>query len=124
MLTIIGKVNATSALHKARAQPVSILCHDGDESVPELQPIEDMKLAAKLVARARTPESEASENVRASGPGRGGGRWRRVPAQRCPNGEMEVGYLSRKPHGEQRIVRLATNLIAVDFRSRLLAWLL
>jgi hypothetical protein len=123
MLTIIGKVNATSALHKARAQPVSILCHDGDESVPELQPIEDMimKLAAKLVARARTPESEASENVRASGPGRGGGRWRRVPAQRCPNGEMEISYESRKPHGDQCIVRLATNLIAVDFRSRLLA---
>ena len=73
------------------------------------------------VARARMPEPEPSENVRASGAGRGGGRWRRVPAQRCPNGEMEVGYLSRKPHGEQRIVRLATNLIAVDFRSRLLA---
>jgi hypothetical protein len=34
---------------------------------------------------------------------------------------MEVDYLSRKPHGEQHIVRLARNLIAADFRSRLLA---
>jgi hypothetical protein len=77
--------------------------------------------AQMQVARARMPEPEPSENVRASGAGRGGGRWRRVPAQPCPNGEMEVSYESRTPHGDQLIVRLATNLIAVDFRSRPLA---
>ena len=80
------------------------------ESVSSQPKMEAGGQAQMQVARARMPEPEPSENVRASGAGRGGGRWRRVPAQRCPNGEMEVSYGSRKPHGAQRIVRLSTNL--------------
>jgi hypothetical protein len=91
------------------------------ESVSSQPKMEAGGQAQMQVARARMPEPEPSENVRASGAGRGGGRWRRVPAQPCPNGEMEVSYESRTPHGDQLIVRLATNLIAVDFRSRPLA---
>ena len=104
-----------------RNQSVSCHARDESESVSSQPKMEAGGQAQMQVARARMPEPEPSENVRASGAGRGGGRWRRVPAQPCPNGEMEVSYESRTPHGDQRIVRLATNLIAVDFRSRLLA---
>jgi hypothetical protein len=74
-----------SASHHAR---------DGSESVRSQPKMEAGGQSQVPEARTRMPEPEASQNVRASGAGRGGGRWRRVPAQRCPNGEMEVGYLT------------------------------